>query len=165
MTAELKDFFSEVERSGRKAVVVFVPEHGAALTGTKMQAKDVREIPIPPIATLPVAVKLIGKGFYAAQPGPQVITKPASLQALAWLIAEFLRHNPYNRDARKPELIASEIPVTDFMAENENAAVMRAGLGYIYRQKDGNWSPLPSYAGIAPGTIPSPLDFKRPADE
>ncbi len=161
MTAQLEGFFSEIEKSGRKAVVILVPEHGAALSDTKMQAKDVREIPLPGIATLPVAVKLIGKGFYRDNQGPQVITKPASLQAMAWMIAEFLRYNPFTGSARKPDIIAAEIPGTDFMAENENAAVFRAGLGYIYRQKAGKWSPLPAYATIPPGTIPSPQDFRR----
>ena len=162
MTGELDGFFAEVEKSGRSAVVVFVPEHGAALTGTKMQAKDVREIPLPPITIVPAAVKLIGKAFYAADK-PQVITRPSSLQALAWLLAEFLRHDPYTREARKPETVAAEIPQTGFLAENYNAAVMRAGSGYIYRQKGGDWKPLPAYALIPPGTIPAPGDFKRSA--
>jgi hypothetical protein len=161
MTAQINSFFSDVEKSGRNAIVIFVPEHGAALSGTKMQAKDVREIPLPPIAILPVAVKIIGKGFYPESQKPQVITKPASLQALAWLTAEFLRHNPFSNAARKPEIVAAEIPGTDFMAENENAAVFRTGPGYIYRQKADKWSPLPSYAGITPGAIPSPQDFRR----
>ncbi len=162
MTGELEEFFSEVEKSGRSAVVVFVPEHGAALTGTKMQAKDVREIPLPPITIVPAAVKLIGKVFYADRE-LQVITKPASLQALAWLMAEFLRNNPYTKDARKPETVAAEIPVTELLAENYNSAVMRAGPGYIFRQKGSDWAPLPAYAGIPPGTIPSPGDFKPAA--
>ncbi len=162
MTKEMEEFFSEVESSGRNAVVIFVPEHGAALTGTKMQAKDVREIPLPPIVVVPAAVRLIGKGFYADRK-PQVITKPASLQALAWLIAEFLKNDPYTKEARKPETVASEIPATDFLAENYNSAVMKAGFGYIYKIKGGNWTPLPAYAGIFPDTIPSPEDFARAA--
>jgi len=160
LTAQLEKFFSEVERSGRSAVVLFVPEHGAALTGTKMQGKDVREIPIPPIGTVPVAVKLIGKSFYPGA-GPQVITKPASMQALAWLLAEFLRHNPYTRSARKPETVAAEVPGTDYMAENENSAVKRVGQGYFYRLKEDKWAPLPVYADLPPGTIPAPGDFRR----
>lgn len=162
MTAQFDAFFAVIEKSGRNAVVVLVPEHGAALTGTKMQPKDVREIPLPPIAAVPAAVKLIGKGFYA-ESGPRVITKPASLQALAWLLAEFLRHNPYTKDARKPGTIAAEIPVTGFFAENYDSAVMKADLGYIFKVKGGAWAPLPAYAGIPDGTIPEPGDFKRAA--
>ncbi len=161
MTAQFEAFFSEVESSGRRAVVIFVPEHGAALIGNKMQARDVRNIPLPPISIVPVAVKLIWKPFYPAASGPQVITRPASLQALAWLIAEFLRHNPYSGDARKPGVVAADIPVTEFLAENGDSAVMRSGLGYIYRQQGRDWSPLPSYAGLPPGTIPEPGAFRR----
>ena len=163
MTAQLEEFFSEIEKSGRNAVVIFVPEHGAALSGTKMQAKDVREIPLPGIATVPVAVKIIGKSFYSDSGKPQVITKPTSMLALGWLLADFLRNNPYTPDARKPETVAAEIPGTEFMAENANAAVMRVGLGYIYNQKGQKWAPLPASAGMPPGVLPSPQDFKLPA--
>lgn len=163
MAAQLEGFFSEVEKSGRNAVVIFVPEHGAALTGTKMQAKDVRDIPLPPIATVPVAVKLIGKTYFGGADTPQVITKSASFLALAWLIAEFLRHNPYSVEARKPEAVAKEIPGTEFFAEDENASVMRMAAGFVYKLKGRDWTPLPDYALIPPGTIPSPQEFKRGA--
>ncbi|MDO8805249.1 MAG: cellulose biosynthesis protein BcsG [Elusimicrobiota bacterium] len=159
MTAQLEGFFSEIERSGRNAVVIFVPEHGAALVSTKMQAKDVRDIPLPPIATVPAAVKLIGKKFYADEPKPKVITKPASLLALAWFISEFMTNNPFTKDARKPYNISLEIPVTDFLAENAGSTVMRLRSGYIYSQSGGPWTMLPDYAGIPPDTIPSVQDF------
>ncbi|HAH05353.1 MAG TPA: hypothetical protein DCM05_02330 [Elusimicrobia bacterium] len=163
MIAQLESFLSTVERSGRSAVVVFVPEHGAALTGTKMQAKDVRDIPLPPIATVPVAVRLVGKPFHADAAKPQVITKPASFLALAWLLAEFLRHDPFSKDARRPEALAAEVPGTEFLAEDENAAVMRLGEGYVYRLKSDEWKPLPEYALTPSGTIPSPQDFRKVA--
>lgn len=160
LKSQLEDAMAEVERSSRNAVVVFVPEHGAALTGTKMQAADVRDIPLPPIVVVPAGVRLIGKAF-RARTEPTVITKPASLQALAWLVAEFLRHDPFGPGARDPETIAAEVPTTDFLAEEENAAVMRLDEGYAYRLKDGDWKPLPDYALIPPGTIPSPERFRR----
>lgn len=161
LVAQLEHAMAEVERSGRNAVVVFVPEHGAALTGNKMQAQDVRDIPLPPIAVVPAGVRLIGKRFRADAPKPTVITKPASLQALAWLIGEFLRHDPFGPDARDAEAVAAEVPVTDFLAEDENAAVMRLDEGYAYRLKDGDWKPLPDFALIPPATIPSAEELRR----
>ncbi|HOW90560.1 MAG TPA: cellulose biosynthesis protein BcsG, partial [Elusimicrobiales bacterium] len=47
MLAEISGFLEAVDRSGRSAMVIFVPEHGAALSGSRIQAKDVREIPLP----------------------------------------------------------------------------------------------------------------------
>lgn len=164
MLAEFEDVFSMIERSGRNAVVVFVPEHGAALKGSKMQARDVREIPLPAIATVPVAVKLIGKSFYAG-PKPRVITKPTSVYALAWLLADFLRRSPFTKDAETRDEIALKIPATDFLAENDHSAVMRVGPDYIYRNKDANWAKLPAYALIPAGTIPSPADFGSAASQ
>ncbi|MFA6584603.1 MAG: cellulose biosynthesis protein BcsG, partial [Elusimicrobiaceae bacterium] len=161
MFAQFEEFFEVIKKSGRNAVIVLIPEHGAALTGTKMQPKDVREIPLPAISVLPMAVKLIGKSFPRENTKTQIITKPASLQALAWLLAEFLKENPYEASAPSPEKIAAEIPVTEFAAENENAAVLKVGFGYIYKQKGGHWAPLPASVYITPGTIPSAEDFSR----
>jgi len=162
MLAEFEDVFSMIERSGRNAMVIFVPEHGAALEATKMQGRDVREIPLPSLAIVPVAVKLIGKKTYAVTE-PQVVTKPVSWLGLAWLMSEFLHRNPFAPSALAPEVVASSIPVTEFMAENINASVMREGSGYIYKNKDKAWATLPAYAEIQPGTIPTPGDFEKAA--
>ena len=44
----------ELEASGRRAVVVLVPEHGAALRGDSAQIAGLREIPTPAITLVPV---------------------------------------------------------------------------------------------------------------
>jgi hypothetical protein len=113
---------------------------------------------------VPVAVRVIGKTLRARAPAPTVVTKPASLQALAWLVAEFLRHDPYGPDARSPDAVAADIPATGFMAEDANAAVMRLRGGFIYRMQDGDWKPLPESALTPPGTIPAPEEFRRAAN-
>ncbi len=108
-------------------------------------------------------MKLIGS---AARPGaekPRVITKPTSLLAMSWLLAEFIRNDPFSAEARLPEDVAAEIPVTHFLAENENSAVMRLGNGYIYSQKSSKWIRLPKSEEVPPGVIPSPADFRKAA--
>lgn len=166
LTSQFEKFFEEVNSSGRSAMVIFLPEHGAALSGGRMQAKAVRDIPLPPIVTVPAAVKLIGRSFRPKALKPQIIAGPDSLQALAWLIAEFLARSPFTPKGRAPATLAREIPGTDFFSENENASVIAAAPGYAYRCKwknRGQWSRLPDSAGIPPGTIPSPGDFRHVA--
>ena len=57
---QLDDFMTTLEQSGRKVAVVMVPEHGAALTGDKMQMAGLRDIPSPSITLVPVGVALLG---------------------------------------------------------------------------------------------------------
>ena len=57
---QLDDFMTTLEQSGRKVAVVMVPEHGAALTGDKMQMAGLRDIPSPSITQVPVGVALLG---------------------------------------------------------------------------------------------------------
>lgn len=57
---ELDAFFTELEKSGRKVMVVVVPEHGGALKGDRMQVSGLRDIPSPSITDVPVGVKFFG---------------------------------------------------------------------------------------------------------
>lgn len=51
MFDELDAFFTELEKSGRKVMVVMVPEHGGALKGDRMQVSGLRDIPSPSLPT------------------------------------------------------------------------------------------------------------------
>lgn len=153
MTEDMEEFFAAIERSGRKAVVIFAGEHGAALSGTRMQPKGVREIPLPRIALVPAAVKVIGGRRGGAGAKPLTISKPAGGMALAWLIAELLRRSPYDRNARSAETVAAELPGTGFMADNGAAAVMENGGGYLFRlnwKGGGKWFRMPERSGMRP---------------
>lgn len=56
---ELDAFFTELEKSGRKVMVVVVPEHGGALKGDRMQISGLRDIPSPSITNVPAGVKFL----------------------------------------------------------------------------------------------------------
>ena len=53
---DLDGFIAALDKAGRKAMVVVVPEHGAALRGDRMQIAGLREFATPSIATVPVIV-------------------------------------------------------------------------------------------------------------
>ena len=42
---DLQTFMHELERSGRKVMLIVVPEHGAAVRGDRIQAPRLRDIP------------------------------------------------------------------------------------------------------------------------
>lgn len=60
---DLQKFIDLLKSSKRNTVLLFVPEHGRALTGSPFQPADIRDIPLPKITKVPVGVKIIGSKF------------------------------------------------------------------------------------------------------
>lgn len=89
-------FFTELEQSGRKAVVVFISEHGANLVGDKLQMPGLRDIPSPSITLIPVGVKLIGMKTKPAQ-GQIHIEETTSYLAISELIARLVDGKIFNQ--------------------------------------------------------------------
>lgn len=143
----LKKLMDDVDRlidvishSGRKAVLVFVPEHGAALRGDAGQISGLREIPTPRIVRVPVGVKLIG---LPAGKEPQgkgvVIDKPTSYLALAQLMSNLMSHSPFAADAPALQQYANDLPQTRLVGENENTITMGTADGYVIHTPEGVW--------------------------
>lgn len=134
---DIDHFFNDLQTSGRKAVVVFIAEHGASVRGDKMQIAGLREIPSPRISTVPVGIKLIG---LPDDPAAQtvLVTKPVSYLAVSQLLSDFLTFSPFNKSLSLQEYVR-ELPGTEFVAENEDVVVMRYGAQYYIRAKDADW--------------------------
>ncbi|SCU76656.1 Putative membrane protein (fragment) [Cupriavidus necator] len=126
-----------VAQSGRRAVIVFVPEHGAALRGDGNQIAGMREIPTPGIINVPVGVKLVGL------PGPSqdtvTIDAPTSYLGLSQLLSNLVADNPFAPQAPPLAQYADDLPQTQMVGENEATVTMREGKGYIVRTPDGVW--------------------------
>lgn len=92
---ELDAFFTELEKSGRKVMVVVVPEHGGALKGDRMQVSGLRDIPSPSITDVPVGVKFFGMKA-PHQGAPIVIEQPSSfwLSPIWWFAFSMARFSP-----------------------------------------------------------------------
>lgn len=137
----LKDmdrFFSVLQASGRRAVVVFVAEHGASVRGDKMQIAGLREIPTPRISTVPVGIKLIG---LPDNPGakPYLVSRPSSYLAVSQLLSNFITITPFGKGSLSMEDYARDLPETNFVAENEDVVVMRRDKAYYIHSRDAEW--------------------------
>ncbi|MEF3064773.1 cellulose biosynthesis protein BcsG [Pandoraea apista] len=145
MFDDFSQFIDTIAKSGRKAVVVFVPEHGAALRGSKLQISGMREIPLPEITHVPVAVKLVGFGndATAAHGSPITISTPTSYLALMTLVSHLVANNPF---AGTPDLAqyANDLPQTAFVSANEQTTVMKYDGKMLIRGADGVWLDLKS---------------------
>jgi cellulose synthase operon protein YhjU len=138
LLGDLDRFFSELQASGRRAVVVFVPEHGAALRGDKIQIVGMREIPSPRISTVPVGIKLIG---LEENPARKLLTvsRPTSYLAVSQLLSGFIRTTPFGKNSASLEQYVRELPATEFVAENNDLVVVRRGKQYFIRSKGAAW--------------------------
>jgi hypothetical protein len=142
--ANLEGFFRALQATGRRTVVVFVPEHGAALRGTSLQPPDIREIPLPAITTVPVAFKFIGPGLAAVPIRQATVAKPTSYLALAYLLAAVLESPKFGPDPILSAEVLARVPETRFVAENEAALVVRVGEEVLWRGREGAFEPVPA---------------------
>jgi cellulose synthase operon protein YhjU len=139
---ELNTFIGELEKSGRKVVVVLVPEHGAAVKGDKMQIAGMREIPTPDITHTPVGVRVIGaKGRSAHE--PVQVGGPTSYLALSDLLARMIAGDIFSTDQIDWNALTTNLPETQAVSENEGTVMMPYnGVPYV-RLGNRNWIEYP----------------------
>jgi cellulose synthase operon protein YhjU len=129
-----------VAQSGRKAVIVFVPEHGAALRGEENQIAGMREIPTPNIVHVPVGVKVVGLPAGTERAGGAVtIDTPTSYLALAQLLSNLVANSPFLPGAQPLAQYATNLPQTRMVGENEGTVTMTTPTGYVIHTPDGVW--------------------------
>ena len=137
LMTEIDRFSDLVAASGRKAVLVFIPEHGAAIRGEPGQIAGLRDIPTPHIVNVPVGVKLIG--FTNTHPPMQVINTPASYTTLAQLLSNMTASSPFKSIAPPLSQYAVDLPHTEMIGENEDTITLRTATGYMVRTSGGDW--------------------------
>ena len=103
-----------------------------------MQIAGLREIPSPAITLVPVGIRVIGPG--ARRIGETLHSdEPASYLALSHVLSRMLDKPPYGADGFLPADYTAGMPVTEFVAENETASVLRRGDKYLLRQDGEPW--------------------------
>lgn len=138
-TAGLNRFLDDVQRSGRRVVVVFIPEHGAAVRGDRRQIQGLREIPTPAITHVPVGVMLIN----AARPASfsaQRIDSPTSYLAVNELLSRFIADNPFTKGELSVSGYTQNLPKTESLAENEGTSIMQVSQQFMMHTPDGRWT-------------------------
>lgn len=139
---ELDAFFTQLEKSGRKVMVVMVPEHGAALQGDKMQVSGLRDIPSPSITHVPTAIKFFG--MKAPHEGPAIeINQPSSFTAISELVTRVLDGKIFTEDRVNWDQLTSGLPQTAPVSENANAVVIQYQNKPYVRLNGGDWVPYP----------------------
>lgn len=139
---ELDAFFTQLEKSGRKVMVVLVPEHGAALQGDKMQVSGLRDIPSPSITNVPAAIKFFGMKA-PHQGAPMEITQPSSFLAVSEIVTRVLDGKIFNEENVNWQQLTDNLPQTAPVSENANAVVIQYQNKPYVRLNGGDWVPYP----------------------
>ncbi|MBW7981128.1 cellulose biosynthesis protein BcsG [Enterobacillus tribolii] len=139
---QLNNFLNALEKSGRKVMVVIVPEHGAALVGDKMQMSGLRDIPSPGITHVPVGIKFVGMKT-PHQGAELTVDAPSSFLALSELVARTADGKIFTQDNVDWNALVKGLPQSAAVSENDNAIVIQyQGKPYI-RLNGGDWVPYP----------------------
>ena len=141
MFDNIRTFLRELERSGRKTMVVIVPEHGAAVRGDKIQVPRLRDIPTMRISRVPVMVKFVGlKGMPNE---PIHVTGNTSYLALTSLIGKTLETDYFSKDGGTVPLeqLVHDLPQTNPASENGTVQTLEYQGREYFRQNGGEWKP------------------------
>ncbi|MDR0807189.1 MAG: cellulose biosynthesis protein BcsG [Enterobacteriaceae bacterium] len=138
---DLNTFLDELSKSGRKVMVVIIPEHGAALIGDKMQVSGLRDIPSPTITHIPVGVMLIG----AKAPAQATlhIPEPSSYLAMSELVTRTLDGKMFTEDTVDWQKLTANLPQTPAISETSGTVVMRYQDKVYIRLNNANWVAYP----------------------
>ncbi|UTH73445.1 cellulose biosynthesis protein BcsG [Chromobacterium sp. IIBBL 290-4] len=133
---DIEQFIDQLEQSHRKVILLFVPEHGAALRGDKLQFSGLREIPTPRITIVPAGIKVIGGQAKITQ---QRIDQAVSYTAVSTILSRMLVKSPFGADYR-PESYTHDLPGTPFVSESSSFVMMQNGQRFLMRQSGGDWT-------------------------
>lgn len=136
---DLEKFMQGIEKSGRRAVVAMIPEHGGAIRSDKMQIAGLREIPSPAITLVPVGIKVIG-GNFQREGNTLSIGEPTSYLAVSHIIARLLAAPPFTKNSFAPSDYAAGLPVTPFVSQNDSVVMTSHNRRYYLRMDTAGWT-------------------------
>lgn len=139
-SSDIRRFLADVQASGRRAIVMFIPEHGAAVRGDRRQIPGLREVPTAAITRVPVGVLLINAGANVADV-QQRVESPSSYLAVAELLSRFVADNPFMKPDLRMASYTQNLPQTEVVAQNEATTMMRIRGQSMVRLPNGEWTP------------------------
>ncbi len=147
---ETDRFLQKLETSGRRAVVVMVPEHGAAIRGDKRQIAGLREIPTPSISLVPVGVKIVGGGVQR-EGDALTIDQPTSYLAISHIIERTLEQSPFSNGRFRSADYVQNYPHTRFVSQNETVTVAESQGQYYLSRGASQWEAYTEFNTLEAG--------------
>jgi hypothetical protein len=138
-SSDIRRFLDDLQASGRRVVVVFIPEHGAAVRGDRRQIPGLREVPTRAITRVPVGVLLINANGDVTDVQQEVET-PASYLAVSELLSRFIADNPFTKPDLHVSSYTQNLPQTDAVAQNEGTTLLQIRDTSMVRMPSGEWT-------------------------
>ena len=139
---DIQSVLGEIRRSGRQAMVLVVPEHGAGLSGEYGQLVGLRELPTPAITRVPVFGYWIAPNYQQAPNGPVIIKQSTSYLALSELLNRWMKQNETQKLAPSWPVILSNLPDTRLVSQQGNITVMESQGSYWLKAPGTDWKVL-----------------------
>ncbi len=136
---DLDRFIGELESSGARAIVVVIPEHGAAFHAAAGQIVGLRQVPGPNITHVPVGVRIVGLPVQSGERPLRVGTSISYLGLNQFLgnVMTAVEADPGTIQLRP---LVTQLHSTPFVAEHDGLMVVRAGGGHYTRGPDRRWT-------------------------
>ncbi|MBE6422640.1 cellulose biosynthesis protein BcsG [Succinivibrio dextrinosolvens] len=142
MLNDLDYLVEGLKKSGRKTMLVVIPEHGAAIRGDKMQIARLREIPTSKITRIPTMIKFFGLNENTSLPEQITVHGSYSYLALSEIIKRAVENNIFSsgHETATVEEIATDLPQQAYISESTNAFYMNFAGKDFYKLKGDEWS-------------------------
>lgn len=139
----LQSFFLDLEKSGRKTMVILVPSHGAGLQGDRIQSAGMRDIPSVSLTDVPVMVRFFGLANLSRE--PMHIAGSTSYLALSTLVSRVIASNYFSQPAGAIPMtdLVRGLPKTSWVSETPAAAVLEYKGDIFVRLRGDSWQPYP----------------------
>jgi cellulose synthase operon protein YhjU len=138
-SSDIRRFLDDLQASGRRVIVVFIPEHGAAVRGDRRQIPGLREVPTRAITRVPVGVLLINANGDVTDL-QQKVESPSSYLAVGELLSRFIADNPFTKPDLHVSSYTQNLPQTDPVAQNEGTTMMQIRDTTMVRMPSGEWT-------------------------
>ena len=135
---DVDQFFKQLTASKRNVVVVFVPEHGAAMRGDYMQIQGMREIPTPAITHIPAGIKLFGEGLKLTS-SPLIVNDNVSHLALSDVLANIITSGIYSGNTVSTANLVEGVDQVQAVSQNSGATMMKVEEKSFLSLNKGDW--------------------------
>ncbi|WP_288108951.1 cellulose biosynthesis protein BcsG [Limnobacter sp.] len=141
---DIESVIALIRQSGKRALVVVIPEHGAGMTGEYGQLVGLRELPTPAITEVPVLGYWIDPQAteQSTNSAPIEIKQPTSYFQLTRLIDNWMTLSPTDQDKNNWAQVAAGLKTTRFVAQQGDITILEKQNQFLIHTPGEPWKPL-----------------------
>lgn len=135
---DLYAFVNKLKKSQRNLVVIFVPEHGAAMRGDKMQIQGMREVPTKTITHVPVGIKFFGPDLNIQGDKIQ-LNQPNSYLAISDLLGNIIASDVFSGKPFQLSDLVQNLDEVGIVSQNQGTTILEIRKSSFLTLDDESW--------------------------